>query len=355
MYQRETSPVTDESSSRQLKPVPGGPDAAEDFELAEKALDEAQKILLMCHVAPDGDALGSMLAMKHHLEASGREVVATYPEPFVPPPSYRCLPGIDELLPPATAAEFQADLVMTFDCASRDRAGELAHKLDEASDVIVLDHHASNPRYGTINLVYPEASSSSEILYDFLSYLGAELNHPIATCLYVGIATDTGRFQYQNTSPRVFAICAELAAIGIDISSLSRKVFEETRLAVLKLLALVLQRAKLDAETGSVYSWLGYGDLEEFGVHAAETEDYIDVLRQTEEADVAFLVKELHPGQVKASIRSLGRVDVAAVAGKFGGGGHKMAAGFTSDVDVAQTIEAILEELRRWAPRASSR
>lgn len=346
--------MSEDAASHKVKAIPGGPEVGDAFDLASKAIDEAEKIMLVCHVAPDGDALGSMLAMMHYLRGISREVVATFPEPFVLPPPYRWLPGADSLVRPETVEGFGADLVMTFDCASRDRVGELAGSLDEASNVIVIDHHGSNPGYGTINLVYPDASSSSEILYDLLGHLGAALTPDIAACLYVGIATDTGRFQYQNTFPRVFAICAELSAAGLDVAGISRKVFEEVRLPVLKLLAVVLQRSELDEETGSVYSWMDYQDLQTHEVHASETESYIDVLRQTEEADVAFLVKEPSPGHVKASIRSLGRVDVAEVAGRFGGGGHKMAAGFTSDVDIPETIQAILEELRRWAPSGSS-
>lgn len=339
--------------ARKAGSIPGGPEAKQAFDLTAKAIDQAGKILLLCHVAPDGDALGSMLAMMHYLGGSSREVVATFPEPFVVPPHYRSLPGVDALVRPKEAAVFHADLAMVFDCASRERVGELSRALDEASDVVVLDHHASNPGFGTINLIYPDAGATSEILYDFLSHAGAELTPDIAECLYVGIATDTGRFQYQNTSGRLFAICAELVATGLDVAAISRRVFEETRLSVLKLLAVVLQRAKMDPATGSVYSWLGYEDLRAYGVHAAETEHFIDVLRQTEGADVAFLVKEVDPGRVKASLRSLGRVDVSEMAGRLGGGGHRMAAGFTSDVDVAATIELILEELRRWEPRGS--
>ncbi len=336
--------------SEKVKRIAGGPYVGDAFDLASKALDEAESILLLCHVAPDGDALGSMLALEHYLLACSRTVAASFPHPFVVPSSYRGLPGIDTLLAPEEVEPIEADVVVTFDCASRDRTAEFTPKLDSAEQVIVIDHHASNPGYGTVNLVFPEASSSSEIVYDFLAHEGAELTREIATCLYVGISTDTGRFQYQNTSARVFAMCAALAETGIDIAEISRTVFEETRLSVLKLLGVILDRARLDEQTHSVYSWVGYRDLEVYGVHASETENYIDVLRQTQEADVAFLVKELHAGQVKASLRSLGRVDVSQIASSFGGGGHKMAAGFTSDRDIEGTIEAILKELRRWAP-----
>jgi len=335
-------------------PVLGGPQPCDQLDLAARVLDKAERVLLVCHMSPDGDALGSMLAMMHFLTASSKEAVSTFPEPFVVPPQYRWLPGVDLLAPPETARELNADVAVTFDCASRDRTAELSDALDAASDIIVFDHHASNSGYGSVNLIFPDASSSSEIVYDFLAHIGAALSPDVATCLYVGIATDTGRFQYQNTSPRVFAICANLASVGLDIAGISRKVFEESRLPVLKLLALVVERAQLDKDAGAVYSWFDYRDLQRYGVHASETENYIDVLRQTSEADVAILVKELNPGVVKASIRSLGRVDVAQVAGLFGGGGHKMAAGFTSDRNVSETIQAILENLPRWEPRGYS-
>ncbi len=336
-----------------MKQIPGGPDLEEGFELARKAIQKASRVLLVCHVAPDGDAIGSMLAMKHYLSAMGVSTVASFPHPFVLPPSCRHLPGAAELVKPEEAARLEPDLVMTFDSASRERVGEFSRQLEAAADVVVIDHHDSNPGYGTVNLVVPEASSSSEIVYDFLAFLGAELTVQIAECLYVGISTDTGRFQYQNTSPRVFAMCAELASVGLDIAGISRKVFEETRFQVLRLLGKVLDRAVLDEQARCVYSWFDHDELRTFGVHAAETEDFIDVLRRTEEADVAFLVKEINPGEFKASVRSLGRVDVAEVASRFGGGGHKMAAGFTSRLGVDGTVQALLEVLRSWQPPES--
>lgn len=317
------------------------------FEEARRALDRADSAALVCHVSPDGDALGSMLAMRRYLEDGRRSVAATFPAPFVVPPQFRLLPGVEKLQPPESVLEESYEVVITFDCGSTDRTGELQSLLEQAREVVVIDHHVSNPGYGTVNLVFPEASSSSEIVYDFLCYVGAPVDSDMATCLYVGIATDTGRFQYSNTSARVFEIAAELVSKGVDVARVSRRVFEEAPLATLRMLGAMLERAAFDESTRTVYSWIDRHDLERFGVHLAETDDYIDVLRRTEEAEITLLVKEVEPGVSKVSLRSLGGIDVAEVARSFGGGGHAMAAGFTVGEPPAETLALVLDQLRR--------
>jgi len=315
------------------------------FDRARRAIETANRIALLCHVSPDGDALGSMLAMALFLERIGKAWAASFPEPFTIPPTYSFLPGIDRLSPPQELLNEPFDLVMTFDCASADRTAELSTLVEKASCVVVIDHHYSNPRYGDINLVFPDASSSSEIVFEFMRFSGIELDKDIATCLYVGVATDTGRFQYSNTTARVFEIAADLVSTGVSVDQVSRKVFEEARLASLRLLGEILCRAEFHERSKAVTSWFGYKDLERYGVDLAETDEYIDVLRKAKEAEVVILAKELEPGVFKLSLRSLGAVDVAEIAGRFGGGGHRMAAGCTIEGSLEHVLNSLMSQL----------
>lgn len=311
---------------------------------AVAAIDQADSLALACHVSPDGDALGSLMAMHHLCRENDKPSVASWPSPFEVAPHYRFLPGLDLAIPPS---EFptQPVVMLTFDCGSARRLGDLQPAAVSANTLIVVDHHASNDCYGTINLVDPAAAASAVMVRRLARGLGWPLTRDVAQCLYTGLVTDTGRFQYSNTTPEVFSLARELAAFDLPIAEMSRELFEKHRFAYLQLAAEALSRAQLDTATGFVVAAVTAGDFARHGVHIDESEGLIDLVRRTAEAEVACVVKEAPEG-VRVSLRSITEIDVAAIATRFGGGGHRFAAGFTSERTVDEVIDMVHSAVR---------
>jgi phosphoesterase RecJ-like protein len=307
---------------------------------AAKAIDRAESIALACHVVPDGDALGSMLALHHVLLAAGRPSIASFPEPFVVAPHYRELPGLDLLTPPE---RFPAapELMVTFDCGALARLGELGGPAQAAGELIVIDHHISNDRYGTINVIDAEAAASGVLVRRLIDRLGLPLTNDAAVCLYTALVCDTGRFQYESTNASVFALAGELVEFEVPVARLSRTLFEEHRFAYLQLLAEALGKATLVREQSFVWTAVTQDMLARHDVTLEEVEGLIDIVRRTAEADVACVLKEEDNGTVKVSLRSVGAADVRHIAAAHGGGGHRFAAGFTSEVSIEATVDRI--------------
>jgi bifunctional oligoribonuclease and PAP phosphatase NrnA len=312
----------------------------EALDRAVRAIEDADSLALACHVGPDGDALGSMLALHHLCRAQGKRSVASWPEPFVVAPHYTYLPGLDTTTKPADFPD-APDVMITFDCGSLDRLGELAAPARAAGELIVMDHHVSNARYGTINVVDADAAATAVVVRQLAHDLGWPLNRDAAMCIYTGLVTDTGRFQYSNTTPEVFTLAQELSTFDLPIAAMTRQLFEEHRFAYLQLVAACLGRAQLDTDLELVSTAITAADLQTFGVEIEETEGLIDLVRRAGEAEVACVLKETPEG-IRVSLRSLTRVDVAAVAAHFGGGGHRYAAGFT----VGGTVDSVLEDIK---------
>ena len=313
-----------------------------DAELARAAevVRGAAQIALACHVTPDGDALGSMLGLFHVLRGAGRDVVASFPSPFVVAPHYRELPGLDLLTKPE---DFPAapELMMTFDCGSLDRLGDLMPAARAARELVVIDHHISNDRYGTINVIEPDAAASGWVVQRLVDTLGLPLNRDAAVCLYTAIVCDTGRFQYDTTTPEVFDLARRLTEFDVPVARLSRALFEEHRFAYLQLLAEALAEAELVHDQRFVWTAVTQAMLARHDVTLDEVEGLIDILRRTSEAEVTCVLKQEPDGTVRVSLRSLGAVDVRRIAESHGGGGHRFAAGFTSDDDIPATVAAI--------------
>ena len=296
----------------------------------------------MCHVSPDGDALGSMLALHHLARSQGVDSVASFPDPFSGAAQYRSIPGLDLMSDSARFPE-KPTTVVTFDCGSLGRLDELGGPAAFARDhgeLIVLDHHATNDRYGSINVVDTRAAATAVVVHALARELGWPLTREAATCLYVGLVTDTGRFQFSCTDPTVFEMAAELVSFGIPVARLNRELFDEHPYAYLQLASRVLARAVLDEGRGLIFSRVTQEDLAELGVEYDEIEGMIDWLRTAAEAEVAVIYKEATDG-VRVSMRSLTEVDVGAVADSLGGGGHVRAAGFTMDGPI-DAVHAVL-------------
>jgi len=312
--------------------------------LAVDAMAGASEIALACHVNPDGDALGSTLALHHVLRAAGIRSVASFSEPFVIAPHYRELPGLDLLTPP-DAFPAEPEVMLTFDSGSLARLGDLESAAKSAAELIVIDHHVSNQRYGTINVIDPAAAASGVIVHRLIERLQLPLTRDAAVCLYTALVCDTGRFQYESTTPEVFELARELACFDLPIPELSRTLFEEHRFAYLQLLSDVLANARLIPEKRFVWTQVSQADLARHDVTFEEVEGLIDVVRRTREAEVSCVLKQASDGTWRVSLRSLGSVDVRLVAEAQGGGGHRFAAGFTSDEPVEHIVARIVDAL----------
>jgi phosphoesterase RecJ-like protein len=307
---------------------------------AAQAVAGARSVALACHVNPDGDALGSMLGLMHVLRAAGRDVVASFPPPFTVAPHYRDLPGLDLLTKPA---DFPAepDVMITFDCGSFGRLGDLEPSAKAARELLVLDHHVSNTRYGTINVIDPAAAASGVLVRRLVQTLGLPLTTDAAVALYAALVCDTGRFQYDTTTASVFELACELVTFDVPVSRLSRQLFEEHRFAYLKLLGEALDHAELDVDRRFVWTAVTQDMLTRHDVTLEEVEGLIDIVRRTTEAEVTCVLKEEVDGSVRVSLRSLGDVDVRAIAADNGGGGHRYAAGFESTLDIPSVVANI--------------
>ncbi len=312
------------------------------------AVDAGDDILLVAHVNPDGDSLGSALALALALRTlGGRPRVSFDAEPFAVPRTLHFLAGQELLVDPVTITT-RPGLVVCLDTASRSRLGRLV-RITGGSMVIVVDHHASNTRFGDLNLVDSEAASTSAMVVDLIDALGVELDADLAAAIYTGLVTDTGSFRFAATTPAVHRLAARLLATGIRHDLISRALWDTHRFGYLKLLGEVLGRARLEPEHDLAWTWCTQADLRNAGLDYDEIEGFIDTLRTASEAEIALICKQ--EGDVwKVSVRSRGSVDVGALCAGLGGGGHRLAAGFVTSAELAELMEAVRAALVR-APR----
>lgn len=314
-----------------------------EFDDAVSVLAEAESLVLACHVGPDGDALGSMLGLGMAAKAAGKSVTASFGTPFSIPEAYRFL-TTDLLVPPSEVPE-APEVMVTFDAGSKDRLGELGSVASKAGKVVVIDHHITNVGFGHVNLIDADAAATAEIVVALLDRLGWPVTEEIAAALLTGLVTDTGRFQYSNTTPRTLEAAARMVEAGARPEVIGQHVYEETPFGYLHAAGAVLSRAQLDVDRRFVWSVLTIEDLKESGIRATDTDPLIDVIRTAVESDVALLVKEVDEGKVKGSLRSRGRVDVGAIAVELGGGGHRNAAGFTFSGTAEGAVDAVRSRL----------
>jgi bifunctional oligoribonuclease and PAP phosphatase NrnA len=332
-------------------PPAGAPDLDADWNRALKILGGAPEVYLACHVRPDADALGSMLAVACALRAAGRPVrvrPSFGDDPFEVPAILRFLPGLDLLVPPGDYPP-RPGVMLTFDATGPDRLGLLAPAAAGAGELIVLDHHASNAGFGTVRLVDPAAPATAVLARELIGRLGVPLSRDIALCLYAGLVTDTGSFKF-STTPQIHLLAAELLATGIDPGAVARELFDRAPFGYLELLAAVLSRATLEPAAvgghGLVWTVVSCADRARRGLPLDAVEPVIDVLRRTDEAEVAVVLKESDRGDWLVSTRSKELVDVGRACQALGGGGHARAAGFTSAGPPAAALAALRERLR---------
>ena len=309
--------------------------------LAEAAAARAT-VVLSGHVQPDADALGSTLALAEGLRRRGARVLTTFPDPLTLPASLAWLPGAEGLVP-SSAVPASPEVFVSLDAASPGRLGELAGLLERAATSVVVDHHATNPGFGDVRVVDPTAAATVVLVADLLDGLGVALDERLATCLYAGLAADTGSFRFGNTRPDTHGLAARLLATGIDHAAISQRLFDTAPFGWLGLLSVVAGRAVLEADVGAglVWTWSSTAEAAEHGLPGEQLEAVVDVVRSTQEADVACVLKGQDDGSWSVSLRSRGATDLARVATALGGGGHRAAAGFTSYEDREATMRSI--------------
>jgi phosphoesterase RecJ-like protein len=312
-----------------------------DLDAVADAIRSHDRFVVVTHENPDGDALGSMLASTLALRELGKDAVMYLAGEAPLPAEYRFLP-LDDLrreLPDDTGER----VLLAVDCANVRRIGpEGAAVVARAGVVLDVDHHHDNTRFGTVNLVVSDASSTAEIVRDLLIELSVPLSPQIAEALYVALVTDTGRFQYSNTTPKALRLAAELVEAGADVHGIFRHVYETVQFAKLKLLARALDRAQLFEGGRLVVSYLLRDDFAEVGAEEPYSEGIIDQLRAVEGSEMVALIREPPRDEAptrRVSLRSShDEVDVSAIARRLGGGGHRQAAGFSSDREIDDIV-----------------
>ncbi|HVF07146.1 MAG TPA: bifunctional oligoribonuclease/PAP phosphatase NrnA [Actinomycetota bacterium] len=323
-----------------------------ELERAAEVLRDATDVALACHLNPDADALGSMLGLSAFLRSRGVRTTCSYPnDPLDPPRWASMLPGSEHLVPPREFPKEPAVMV-TCDCAAFDRLAQLGHVANRAGELIWIDHHRSNDGSGTIPVIDGDASSTCEMVFRLIEAMHGDMTDDTALCLYAGLVTDTGKFQYEATTPETLRIAARLREHAFDHARLVQALYEDNPAPYLRLVGVALERLEHVADADLVWTYLTQADLQDAGVGPGETDDLIDVIRTARDVDVAAIVKQQKDGRFKVSVRSRGGHDLAATAAAFGGGGHRLAAGYTSAHGPAETVERLVAVLRT-APAAS--
>jgi bifunctional oligoribonuclease and PAP phosphatase NrnA len=318
-----------------------------DIDRVADAIRASDRFLLTTHENPDGDALGSLLGMHRILEALGKDTLMFLAAKEFPlPVEYRFLP-LEEIFHEAPA-DIADRMVIFLDCGNIDRM-PLDFLEDGDNKVINIDHHHDNTRFGTINLVDVNASCTAEIIYDLSGLLDVQLTPEIANALYVGLVTDTGKFMYENTDARSHRMAAGLIEAGVGVNEIYRRLYEHAPIEKLKLLARALEGVTLRDGGRLAVTYLSTEDYAVSGASEALTEGIIDHLRTIDGAVVAAVVRdqpETGRAARKVSMRSTdGKVDVSAIARQHGGGGHRRAAGFGTDLDFDQVVEFLIGEI----------
>jgi phosphoesterase RecJ-like protein len=316
-----------------------------DLQAVAETLRAHDRFLVVTHENPDGDALGSLLAMTLALRSLGKDVEMLLCGQGPVPREYAFmqLDGLLRELP----ADAEERVLVAVDCAKADRIGPDLSPVERTKLVVDIDHHHDNTRFGAVNLIVADASSTGEVLRDVFAELGVEITPELAEPLYIALVTDTGRFQYSNTTAKSLRLAAELVEAGADVHAVFQQVYESVEFAKLKLLARALDRARVLEGGRIVVSHLLRTDFGEVGAVEPYSEGIIDYLRAVEGSELAVLIRQpprddgpVHRVSLRASVDEL---DVSAIARSFGGGGHRQAAGFSSE----KTIDEITELIRQ--------
>jgi phosphoesterase RecJ-like protein len=306
---------------------------------AVELLSSAGSVSVVCHVYPDADTVGAGLALALVLDHAGKDVEVSFAEPAGLPESLQSLPGGHLLIPP-TDMRRDADLVVTVDIPSVNRLGSLRELAEPGREVLVIDHHASNQLFGTANFVDPFADSTTMLVSELLDAWGKPIEAGVAHCLYAGLTTDTGSFRW--ASARAHKLAARLVELGVDNAAISRTLLDTHPFAWLPMLSRVLASAQLlpDAAEGRGLVYAVVPHQEWVQARPEEVESIVDIVRTTQQAEVAAVFKEIEPGHWSVSMRAKS-MDLATIASAFGGGGHPHAAGYSTSGSADDVVQAL--------------
>lgn len=299
----------------------------------------ADSFLVTSHTGPDGDSIGSTLAMRYFLEALGKTNVTCASQDPVPR-IYDWMPGAAGIVGADRVADAYG-LVVVLDVAQRERIGRVAEKLAEGQRFAIIDHHPEEAPFGTVNFVDRSYASCAEIVLDLYDAAGLTPSRDAATAIYVGLVTDTGSFRFGNTDPRAHRNAARLLQLGVDAVDIASRVFDVMSVQKLELLRRVLARVERSACNRFAWSYLIEIDLQQADADSDDTEGLINFVRNLEGIEVAAFFRELQPGKVKVSVRARGRIDAGKLLKPLGGGGHSGAAGVILHTPLKEAIERI--------------
>ena len=298
-------------------------------------------ILITGHINPDGDALGASLCLKILLDKENIDADIDFDIPNKLPSNLDHLPY--ELISNNIKTSYET--VFVFDCGNPSRLGKYEDLILDASNIIVIDHHI-NPTFGTLQIVDSEAASTTQVLYRQLIHEGYIIDKSMANCLLTGLITDTGRFQYPNTTSEVFNIASELLKFGADLALISQNIYGSFEFNALKLQSEIINRIVFEKELEFTYSTVYQEDYKKHDIDAEETDFLIDVVRLVKHANIALLLKEQPDGSYKGSLRSRNNFNVQKLASLFDGGGHKAASGFSSPLSEEEIIDKIKNAIK---------
>lgn len=306
------------------------------------ALRRASSVVVCAHVRPDGDAVGSVLAMTLALRENGVPAVPTLADPDSAPRTYGFLPGFGLYVP---AAQLEAPQVfVALDSPNFDRLGAAADLARAAGSLVVLDHHPDALPYGDVNVLEPEAAATGQMVWRFARELDREPSVDVARCCYVGLITDTGRFSYDNTAAEALRDAAEMVSAGVDPADTARLVYQSRSAASLAMEARAMSRLTLANGGHVAYAWVTDEDFAELGTSPEEGEGLPDAVRVLDGIDVALIIRQ-RGDEVRVNLRAKTGFDVGSVARSFGGGGHKAASGLTWEGTMDTLLPVLLAKL----------
>ncbi len=311
------------------------------IEQIARIINEQDKFLVITHVNPDGDAIGSLLGMNLALKEMGKTSVPILGAEF--PELFEFLPGKKDVFIGLDALKFDPSYIIALDVASENRIAPEVEHLGKSATLINVDHHPTNPGYGNLNYVQRYANSTTQLVYEILEKAGHTLSIDVGKCLYTGLITDTGCFKFAGVTSKTFELAAKLLEPGFDNYEITRYLYEEYAASRLILERLMLERLEALLDGKLVLSHLDFEDFEEIGAAPSEGENLVNRLRETRGVEVGGLITKLSDNRCKVSLRSKGMVDVSAIASKLGGGGHPRAAGINTSISPQELRAALIE------------
>jgi len=305
-------------------------------------LKRSKNILLTSHTDPDGDAIGSLLALGIVIEEIGKEVTFYTESPI--PAIYRFLPEVDRITHTLTDVE-KFDTAIVLDCGELERIGTQAEKVSSIKMVINLDHHITNGGFGNLQLIDTSCCATAELVYKLIKEINHPISKPVALCIYTGILTDTGSFRFSNTNRAAFKICEEMMAIGVEPHRVAQNVYGTYSLNRLKLLNYVLDSLEVSKDGKLAIITVTRDMLKKTGTGSEDIDGFINYPRSIEGVSVAALIQEVSPNTYHISLRSKEMIDVAAIARQFGGGGHFNASGFSIEGELPEVKQKLIQAI----------